>query len=172
MHKRISKPLAVFLIVLMMLVQPGIIIPVSAGPNSAELPEFSVAKHQEALPSVTTDTKYLTDSQRVNQFINQLIPYYLNGGIKNGPEWLRTTDISFTFTQDYKPLYSIETIQPFKQANEKGQLWFWQGRYANSSDITAVRNFKEHRVDSPSLLGWYECKREEVEERDDQLRLF
>ncbi|HEX2950867.1 MAG TPA: inverse autotransporter beta domain-containing protein [Armatimonadota bacterium] len=82
----------------------------------------------------------MTSGERLNQSVNELLAYYIQGGKRQGPEWLKTTDINLAFSQDYKPLFSLETIQPLNQLGPSGALWFWQGRFAYQSDDSTTGN--------------------------------
>ncbi|HEY3376137.1 MAG TPA: carboxypeptidase regulatory-like domain-containing protein [Armatimonadota bacterium] len=70
----------------------------------------------------------------IAQDLNQLMAYYAQGGKSRGPEWLRTTEIDFRVTDDFKPIFSLATVQPFGKINAHGALWFAQGRYAYQAD--------------------------------------
>lgn len=76
------------------------------------------------------------DSTQVtgSQILNQVVSESLNKAQSEGPDWLKNTDIQFTFTENYQPEYSLETIQSFAKTDAKGNLVFLQGRYANQND--------------------------------------
>jgi hypothetical protein len=57
------------------------------------------------------------------------------------PGWLNTTDIAALFMQAYQPQISLESIRPFSEVNENGELWFWQGRYAYRNGSGTTANF-------------------------------
>jgi hypothetical protein len=90
--------------------------------------------------------------------LNQLISYYLQNDKQQGPAWLKTTDISLSFTEDDKPLFSLETIQPFSQTTKNNALLFWQGRYSYQSDTDATANlgigWRKLSEDKTSLIGF------------------
>ena len=147
--KRLNKLLACFLVALLLLSNTVAIVPVyaSASANTSEqtseLPAITLDKKlaDQSQNKENGDTTNFTTQQKVVQFINQLIPYYAQNGKQQGPEWLRTTDINLTFTDDLKPIYSLETLQPFTKEVTDGKLGFWQGRYAYQSGATSTANF-------------------------------
>ena len=108
----------------------------------SELPEITLDKQvdDQYQNMQNEDTAHLSTKQKVVQFINQLIPYYAQNGKQQGPEWLRTTEFNLTFTEDLKPIYSLETIQPFTKEVTDGKLGFWQGRYAYQSGSNSTAN--------------------------------
>lgn len=146
--KRLNKLLACFLTALLLMSNTVALVPVYAAASantseqSSELPEITLDKQGEDKyqNKQNEDTANLSTKQKVVQFINQLIPYYAQGGKQQGPEWLRTTDINLTFTEDLKPIYSLETIQPFTKEVTDGKLSFWQGRYAYQSGANSTAN--------------------------------
>lgn len=99
----------------------------------------------------------VTSADKPNQYLNQAVQYFLQGGKRQGPDWLKTTDINFMFMENYKPVFSLETIQPFSQADGKGRLWFWQGRYAYENDASSTANlgigWRKLSDDKSSLVG-------------------
>ena len=113
-----------------------------ANTKANELPAITLDKEVEDQPKINQDVneENLTTKEKVVQFVNQLIPYYAQNGKQQGPDWLRTTDINFTFNDDFKPVYSIETIQPFSNKIADGKLAFWQGRYAYQSGTSSTVN--------------------------------
>ncbi|KYZ75273.1 hypothetical protein AXX12_14030 [Anaerosporomusa subterranea] len=98
-----------------------------------------------------------TDQDKMFQFGNQLLSYYLQEGKSEGPEWLKTTTLNFYISEDFKPTYSLETIQPFGERNNNpGDHWFWQGRYARSEDASTFNfglGWRNLAPDRQSLLG-------------------
>ncbi|WP_312560653.1 inverse autotransporter beta domain-containing protein [Anaerospora sp.] len=74
----------------------------------------------------------------------------------NAPDWLKRTDIGFSFQTDGKPIYSIETVQPIgKQSNRITN--FTQFRFGNDLSAGTVMNLGfGHRVlslDKSSMFG-------------------
>lgn len=109
--------------------------------------------------STTSDDNTLTDKEKALNFANRLTSYYFRTGQKGGPEWLKTTDIQLNWTDDNKPIYSFETVQPLLGGiTKQGQLWFWQGRYAHSSDIQNTANlgvgWRKLSPDKTSMIGF------------------
>jgi len=170
--KKLSKILAVFLMVLMIVTNPAFIPLVSAATSNDsadaakinDLATLTVDKNsnrQAQSQQVLSDSSNLTNGQKALQFANTLIPYYLQGGKKQGPEWLKTTDINFTFMENAKPIFSLETIQSFGQTSKNGQLWFWQGRYAYESNDTSTADttanlgvgWRKLSADKTSIVG-------------------
>lgn len=163
--KRLNKLLACFLTALTLMSNSVALVPVYAAANAQtseqnrELPEITLDKQVEAQSQIkqNEDTANLTTKQKVVQFLNQLIPYYAQSGKQQGPEWLRTTDINFTFAEDFKPIYSLETIQPFTNKVVDGKLGFWQGRYAYQSGANSTANlgigFRWLSEDKTSITG-------------------
>ncbi|BBB90376.1 carboxypeptidase regulatory-like domain-containing protein [Methylomusa anaerophila] len=141
--QRPNNWVAIMLLLLMFLTNPAFIGPLHAaradaeatadGAEQADL-KIKTEAPAGALPTADPDSSHLADNEKARMFFNRLIPYYIKQGKRQGPEWLKTTDIKFSFTQDNKPVYSLETVQPFAQADSRGQLWFWQGRYAHQGD--------------------------------------
>lgn len=100
----------------------------------------------------------LNDQGKAAAFGNALVSHYLSSGKNNGPQWLKTTDVQFNFTADNKPVYSLETLQPFGKLQEGKTLWFWQGRYAHSSDNSNTMNvgigWRKLFNDKTSMIGF------------------
>lgn len=146
--KRLNKLLACFLAALLLMSNLAALVPVYAAASAntseetRELPAITIDKQVEdqSPNKQNADMANLTTQQKVVQFVNQLIPYYAQNGKQQGPEWLRTTDINFTFTEDFKPMYSLETLQPFTKEVVDGKFGFWQGRYAYQSGATSTAN--------------------------------
>ncbi len=144
--KRLNKLLACFLTALL-LSNTVALLPVYAaasahtGGQTEELPEITLDKQAETPQSnLNINAAHLTTKQQFVQLLNQLIPYYAQNGKQQGPQWLRTTDINLTFTEDFKPIYSLETLQPFTKEVVDGRLSFWQGRYAYQSGANSTAN--------------------------------
>ncbi|SFL74356.1 Carboxypeptidase regulatory-like domain-containing protein [Pelosinus propionicus DSM 13327] len=167
--RRFTKLIAIFLATLMLVGNPAIIVPASAAADSAsstqttELPVLTLEKPTVNETPATqaafnSDSSRLSTDQKAEQFLNQLIPYYLQNGKRQGPQWLRTTDINFSFTENYKPVFSLETIQPFSQTTKNSELLFWQGRYSHQSDADSTANlgigWRKLSEDKTSLLGF------------------
>ena len=113
---------------------------------------------QTALTTVDAASKNrTTDQEKMFQFGNQLLSYYLEEGKSAGPEWLKTTSLNFYISEDLKPTYSLETIQPLGERNNNpGDHWFWQGRYARSEEASTFNfgvGWRNLAPDRQSLLG-------------------
>ncbi len=98
------------------------------------------------------DSKALTKNI-ANGFVSSGINAYLQG--KNAKDWMRRTEVQFSFQNNWKPLYAIETIQPLYE-NQLSTV-FTQARLSNGSDIgtTANLGFGYRRVNkaNTSLYG-------------------
>jgi hypothetical protein len=114
------------------------------------------AKRQEGTGLTAKDDKKLSQQEKTIQFSNGLLNYYLQNGKRKGPNWLKNTDLSVNYTQDYKLLYSLETLQPLSQANDHGILWFWQGRYNHNADDPTINlgaGWRNISSDKTSMIG-------------------
>jgi len=166
------------LLILLLLANPGLAAAAAAAssPAATEKPAastepvaFTVDKttaettgEKATSPDTTADSsasgKRISDQEKLNSFGNRLLAYYIQRGQKGGPSWLKTTDIQLRFTQDNRPLYSFETIQPFGDIGKDGSLWFWQGRYAhlnvdNGSTANLGIGWRKLSEDKTSLVG-------------------
>ncbi|WP_371377224.1 carboxypeptidase regulatory-like domain-containing protein [Sporomusa aerivorans] len=167
--KQFTKLIAICLAVLLLAGNPAVVAPASAATDSAsntqtnELPVLTIEKPAVNETPLTqavfnADSSRLSNDQKTAQFLNQLIPYYLQNGKHQGPDWLRTTDINFSFTENYKPVFSLETIQPFSQTTRNSELLFWQGRYSYQSDADTTANlgigWRKLSEDKTSIIGF------------------
>jgi len=167
--KKTSKLLAKFLLLLMFISNPACIVAVHAATsteNTALIQDpssttFTVDK--SATGAVITDdnrigNENLTEQQKALNFSNHLLNYYLNNGKGHGPQWLKTTDIQFLFTEDHKPIYAVESLQPFGGIKDNGSFWFWQGRYAHESASSSTANlgigWRKLSADKSSMIGF------------------
>ena len=158
-----NRFISVFTLIMMLSTQLALVAPLQAATAAdGEALVFTVDKSTTGRESTgdgqTDSAGHLTEGQKFNQFLNGMIPYFWRDGKKNGPEWLKTTDLTFSFTDNYKTEYALTTIQPFGQADKEGQLWFWQGRYARqSSDHTSTANlgigWRKLSADKQQLYG-------------------
>lgn len=71
-------------------------------------------------------------SSAVNESISQI----LYGD--DAKDWMKRTDIQFSFRENWKPVYAIETIQPLNETELS--TVFTQFRIANTSDIGTTAN--------------------------------
>ena len=90
-----------------------------------------------------TKTVQYSDVDAVNRAINAVAMSNVSNvmyGAKGKP-WMRRTTLSFQFQEGWKPLYSVETIQPLGHYDEKSRdLWFTQQRISRASDIGTTLN--------------------------------
>ena len=112
---------------------------------------------QAVITEDTSSKGNTTDKEKMFQFGNKLMSYYLQQGKSKGPEWLKTTTFNFYVSEDFKPTYSLETIQPVgERNNDSGVHWFWQGRYAHSGDASTANlgvGWRNLAPDKRSLVG-------------------
>lgn len=70
-------------------------------------------------------------------------------------DWMKRTDIQFSFRENWKPLYAIETIQPLNETELS--TVFTQFRIANTSDIGATANlgfgYRKMNTEKTSMYG-------------------
>ena len=90
-----------------------------------------------------TKTVQYSDVDAVNRAINAMAMSNVSNamyGVKGKP-WMRRTTLSFQFQEGWKPLYSVETIQPLGHYDEKSRdVWFTQQRISRASDIGTTLN--------------------------------
>ena len=90
-----------------------------------------------------TKTVQYSDVDAVNRAINAVaMPNVSNVmyGAKGKP-WMRRTTLSFQFQEGWKPLYSVETVQPLGHYDDKSRdVWFTQQRISRASDIGTTLN--------------------------------
>jgi len=88
-------------------------------------------------------TVQYSDVDAVNRAINAVaMPNVSNVmyGAKGKP-WMRRTTLSFQFQEGWKPLYSVETIQPLGHYDDASRdVWFTQQRISRASDIGTTLN--------------------------------
>ena len=117
----------------------------AATTNSQNSTTLTLDQSDEDQAVDSKDYEGFSDSENALKAGNSLLAYYLEYGKTNGPEWLKTTDFQFNWTEDNKPVYSFDTIQPFSGLANKGRVCFWQGSYAYNSDDGSTANLG---------LGW------------------
>ena len=96
-----------------------------------------VMAHQE------TKTVQYSDVDAVNRAINAVAMSNVSNAMygAKGKPWMRRTTLSFQFQEGWKPLYSVETIQPLGHYDEKSRdVWFTQQRISRASDIGTTLN--------------------------------
>ena len=90
-----------------------------------------------------TKTVQYSDVDAVNRAINAVAMSNVSNvmyGAKGKP-WMRRTTLSFQFQEGWKPLYSVETVQPLDHYDEKSRhVWFTQQRISRASDIGTTLN--------------------------------
>lgn len=90
-----------------------------------------------------TKTVQYSDVDAVNRAINAVAMSNVSNAMygAKGKPWMRRTTLSFQFQEGWKPLYSVETIQPLGHYDEKSRdVWFTQQRISRSSDIGTTLN--------------------------------
>ena len=124
------------------------------------LPTFSVDKSTSATNDATNSKSYntMTNQEKTVALTNVYINSYITNGKNHGPVWLKTTYFSFYWTEDNKPIYSVDSVQPFGKITNQGQLWFWEGRYAHASDMQNTANlgvgWRKLSKDKTSMIGF------------------
>ena len=88
-------------------------------------------------------TVQYSDVDAVNRAINAVAMSNVSNemyGAKGKP-WMRRTTLSFQFQEGWKPLYSVETVQPLAHYDDKSRdVWFTQQRISRASDIGTTLN--------------------------------
>lgn len=101
----------------------------------------------EMATSIITDIGSSVDSEGkidVGDAANNLSSAAVNNGInsylhgENAKDWMKRTEVQFSFRDNWKPLYSVETIQPLHETALA--TVFTQFRIANTSDIGTTAN--------------------------------
>lgn len=90
-----------------------------------------------------TKTVQYRDVDAVNRAINAVAMSNVSNAMygAKGKPWMRRTTLSFQFQEGWKPLYSVETIQPLGHYDEKSRdVWFTQQRISRASDIGTTLN--------------------------------
>lgn len=96
-----------------------------------------VMDHQE------TKTVQYSDVDAVNRAINAVAMSNVSNAMygAKGKPWMRRTTLSFQFQEGWKPLYSVETVQPLGHYDEKSRdVWFTHQRISRASDIGTTLN--------------------------------
>lgn len=79
----------------------------------------------------------------VNRAINAVAMSNVSNAMygSKGKPWMRRTTLSFQFQEGWKPLYSVETVQPFGHYDTASRdVWFTQQRISRASDIGMTLN--------------------------------
>lgn len=90
-----------------------------------------------------TKTVQYSDVDAVNHAINAVAMSNVSNAMygAKGKPWMRRTTLSFQFQEGWKPLYSVETVQPLGHYDEKSRdVWFTQQRISRASDIGTTLN--------------------------------
>ena len=90
-----------------------------------------------------TKTVQYSDVDAVNRAINAVAMSNVFNAMygAKGKPWMRRTTLSFQFQEGWKPLYSVETVQPLGHYDDKlRDVWFTQQRISRASDIGTTLN--------------------------------
>ena len=90
-----------------------------------------------------TKTVQYSNVDAVNRAINAVAMSNVSNAMygAKGKPWMRRTTLSFQFQEGWKPLYSIETVQPLGHYDDKSRdVWFTQQRISRASDIGTTLN--------------------------------
>ena len=90
-----------------------------------------------------TKTVQYSDVDAVNRAINAVAMSNVSNAMygAKGKPWMRRTTLSFQFQEGWKPLYSVETVQPLGHYDDKSwDVWFTQQRISRASDIGTTLN--------------------------------
>ena len=90
-----------------------------------------------------TKTGQYIDGDAVNRAINAVAMSNVSNAMygAKGKPWMRRTTLSFQFQEGWKPLYSVETVQPLGHYDEKSRdVWFTHQRISRASDIGTTLN--------------------------------
>lgn len=88
-------------------------------------------------------TVQYSDVDAVNRAINAVAMSNVSNAMygAKGKPWMRRTTLNFQFQEGWKPLYSVETVQPLGHYDEKSRdVWFTQQRISRASDIGTTLN--------------------------------
>lgn len=90
-----------------------------------------------------TKTVKYSDVDAVNRAINAVAMSNVSNAMygAKGKPWMRRTTLSFQFQEGWKPLYSVETVQPLGHYDDQSRhVWFTQQRISRASDIGTTLN--------------------------------
>ena len=88
-------------------------------------------------------TVQYSDVDAVNRAINAVAMSNVSNAMygAKGKPWMRRTTLSFQFQEGWKPLYSVETVQPLAHYDDKSRhVWFTQQRISRASDSGTTLN--------------------------------
>ena len=90
-----------------------------------------------------TKTVQYSDVDAVNRAINAVAMSNVSNAMygAKGKPWMRRTTLSFQFQEGWKPLYSVETVQPLGHYDDTSRhIWFTQQRISRAADIGTTLN--------------------------------
>lgn len=109
-----------------------------------------------------TKTVQYSDVDAVNRAINAVAMSNVSNAMygAKGKPWMRRTTLSFQFQEGWKPLYSVETVQPLGHYDDRSRdVWFTQQRISRASDIGTTLNvgvgYRRISKDDRRLYGAY-----------------
>ena len=109
-----------------------------------------------------TKTMQYSDVDAVNRAINAVAMSNVSNAMygAKGKPWMRRTTLSFQFQEGWKPLYSVETVQPLGHYDDVSRhVWFTQQRISRASDIGTTLNvgvgYRRISKDDRRLYGAY-----------------
>ncbi len=107
--------------------------------DSAESNDMAVQIVNSVGSNVSSDGR-LDAGSAVNSLTNSVISNGINNYLhgENAKDWMKRTELQFYFRDNWKPVYSLETIQPLYE-NDLSTV-FTQFRLANTSDIGTTAN--------------------------------
>lgn len=88
-------------------------------------------------------TVQYSDVDAVNRAINAVAMSNVSNAMygAKGKPWMRRTTLSFQFQEGWKPLYSVETVQPLGHYDDQSRhVWFTQQRISRASDSGTTLN--------------------------------
>lgn len=90
-----------------------------------------------------TKTVKYSNVDAVNRAINAVAMSNVSNAMygSKGKPWMRRTTLNFQFQEGWKPLYSVETVQPLGHYDTTSRdVWFTQQRISRASDIGTTLN--------------------------------
>ena len=90
-----------------------------------------------------TKTVQYSNVDAVNRAINAVAMSNVSNAMygAKGKPWMRRTTLSFQFQEWWKPIYSVETVQPLGHYdNSSRDVWFTQQRISRASDTGTTLN--------------------------------
>ena len=109
----------------------------------AYLPDHKIGESGPLVMDTTErkTTRY-SSVDAVNSAINVVAVSNINNDMHtNGKAWMKRTTVALSFQKDWKPLYSVETVQPIGHYDDQShQVWFTQGSVARAADVGTTLN--------------------------------